>query len=240
MKVLEHWATRGVSFAFVLGLPQVIILGLFRSIKVRRSACVIRIRSSSVLHVQAAPTEATWQPKFKPKKPEMMTHTPTANFETDLAMEFLRVVEEAAIASAKTMGQGDRKHADEVGNRGHAQRHGFGADGWHHRHRRGRARRSPHAVHRREGRQTGRRQLSRGRHRGRSAGGHQPVRHRISGRHHGAGGVGERRAAARSRLLHGEDRRRPIVQGSGRSRSSGRRTTCTSSPRCWIAMWKTW
>ena len=45
---------------------------------------------------------------------EMTTHTPTANFETDLAMEFLRVVEESAIASAKTMGQGDRKHADEA------------------------------------------------------------------------------------------------------------------------------
>jgi len=48
------------------------------------------------------------------KDAEMMTHTPTANFETDLAMEFLRVVEESAIASAKTMGQGDRKHADEA------------------------------------------------------------------------------------------------------------------------------
>ena len=44
----------------------------------------------------------------------IIKHSPTANFETDLAMEFLRVVEEAAIASAKTMGQGDRKHADEV------------------------------------------------------------------------------------------------------------------------------
>jgi len=39
-------------------------------------------------------------------------HDPTANLETDLALEFLRVVEDAAIASAKTMGQGDRKHAD--------------------------------------------------------------------------------------------------------------------------------
>src|SRR6202789_2238739 len=44
----------------------------------------------------------------------LIKHSPTANFETDLAMEFLRVVEEAAIASAKTMGQGDRKHADQV------------------------------------------------------------------------------------------------------------------------------
>ncbi|MGB8769465.1 MAG: fructose-bisphosphatase class II, partial [Candidatus Korobacteraceae bacterium] len=41
-------------------------------------------------------------------------HSPTANLETDLALEFLRVVEEAAIASGKTMGQGDRKHADQV------------------------------------------------------------------------------------------------------------------------------
>ena len=41
-------------------------------------------------------------------------HDPTANLETDLALEFLRVVEEAAIASAKTMGQGDRKRADHV------------------------------------------------------------------------------------------------------------------------------
>ena len=41
-------------------------------------------------------------------------HSPTANLESDLALEFLRVVEEAAIASAKTMGQGDRKHADHV------------------------------------------------------------------------------------------------------------------------------
>ena len=45
---------------------------------------------------------------------ESITHSPTANFETDLALEFLRVVEEAAIAAAKTMGQGDRKLADQV------------------------------------------------------------------------------------------------------------------------------
>ena len=36
------------------------------------------------------------------------------NIETDLALEFLRVVENAAIACAKTMGQGDRKYADQV------------------------------------------------------------------------------------------------------------------------------
>jgi fructose-1,6-bisphosphatase class II len=36
------------------------------------------------------------------------------NIESDLALEFLRVVENAAIASARTMGQGDRKLADHV------------------------------------------------------------------------------------------------------------------------------
>ncbi len=34
--------------------------------------------------------------------------------EFELALEFLRVVEEAAVAAAKTMGQGDRQHADHV------------------------------------------------------------------------------------------------------------------------------
>ncbi len=37
-----------------------------------------------------------------------------ANIETDLALELIRVVENAAIASAKTMGYGDRKHSDHV------------------------------------------------------------------------------------------------------------------------------
>ncbi|MGO9519998.1 MAG: class II fructose-bisphosphatase [Candidatus Korobacteraceae bacterium] len=41
-------------------------------------------------------------------------HDPTANLETDLALEFLRVVEDAAIACAKTMGQGDRRRSDQV------------------------------------------------------------------------------------------------------------------------------
>ena len=41
-------------------------------------------------------------------------YSPRTNFEADLALEFLRVVEEAAIASAKTMGQGERKLADQV------------------------------------------------------------------------------------------------------------------------------
>jgi fructose-1,6-bisphosphatase class II len=36
------------------------------------------------------------------------------HLESELALEFVRVVEEAAIASAKTMGLGDRKYADQV------------------------------------------------------------------------------------------------------------------------------
>lgn len=38
----------------------------------------------------------------------------TVHFEVELALEFARVVEEAAIASAKTMGMGDRKLADQA------------------------------------------------------------------------------------------------------------------------------
>jgi len=49
-----------------------------------------------------------------PTEAPRIKHTPTANFETDLALEFLRVTEESAIAAGKTMGQGDRKHADQV------------------------------------------------------------------------------------------------------------------------------
>ena len=54
--------------------------------------------------VQAQPKPAT----------ETNQYSPRTNFEADLALEFLRVVEEAAIASAKTMGQGERELADKV------------------------------------------------------------------------------------------------------------------------------
>jgi len=37
-----------------------------------------------------------------------------SNIESDLALELLRVVENAAIASARTMGQGERKLSDHV------------------------------------------------------------------------------------------------------------------------------
>ena len=47
-------------------------------------------------------------------KPEKSAKSFGVNIETDLALELLRVVEVAAIASAKTMGQGDRHYADQV------------------------------------------------------------------------------------------------------------------------------
>src|ERR1700745_1880070 len=48
-------------------------------------------------------------------RPEAKVKTFGVNMESDLALEFLRVVEKAAIASARTMGQGDRPLADKVG-----------------------------------------------------------------------------------------------------------------------------
>src|SRR5689334_5900380 len=49
-----------------------------------------------------------------PTKHETVAKSFGVNIESDLALELLRVVENAAIASAKTMGFGDRKHADQV------------------------------------------------------------------------------------------------------------------------------
>jgi len=47
-------------------------------------------------------------------KPETKARTFGENIESDLASRFLRVVETAAIASARTMGKGDRRLADDV------------------------------------------------------------------------------------------------------------------------------
>ena len=47
-------------------------------------------------------------------RPEMKARTFGENIESDLASRFLRVVEIAAIASARTMGQGERKLSDQV------------------------------------------------------------------------------------------------------------------------------
>src|SRR3954454_23370613 len=47
-------------------------------------------------------------------RPEGKARTYGENIESDLASRFLRVVENAAIASARTMGQGERKLSDHV------------------------------------------------------------------------------------------------------------------------------
>jgi fructose-1,6-bisphosphatase II len=47
-------------------------------------------------------------------RPEAKVKSFGVNMESDLALEFLRVVEKAAIASARTMGTGDRPLADQV------------------------------------------------------------------------------------------------------------------------------
>jgi fructose-1,6-bisphosphatase class II len=44
----------------------------------------------------------------------MSNHAAGRPIETDLSLEFLRVVEQAAVACAHTMGQGDRHHSDQV------------------------------------------------------------------------------------------------------------------------------
>ena len=47
-------------------------------------------------------------------RPENKVRSFGQNIESDLASKFLRVVETAAIASARTMGQGERKLSDQV------------------------------------------------------------------------------------------------------------------------------
>src|SRR5437660_12602824 len=47
-------------------------------------------------------------------RPETKARTFGENIESDLASRFLRVVETAAIVSARTMGKGDRRLADDV------------------------------------------------------------------------------------------------------------------------------
>src|ERR1700722_3278783 len=47
-------------------------------------------------------------------RPEARSKNFGENIESDLALEFLRVVENAAIESARTMGQGDRPLSDQV------------------------------------------------------------------------------------------------------------------------------
>ena len=57
------------------------------------------------------------------------------NIEQDLALEMVRVVEAAAIAAARTMGQGDRDGSDQVAVSGDARGVRGTAHRWNHRHR---------------------------------------------------------------------------------------------------------
>ena len=121
-------------------------------------------------------------------RPEAKARSFGENIESDLASRFLRVVEVAAIASARTMGQGERKLSDQVATEAMRPHHGFHPDARNHRHRRGRARRSAHALHRRKSRRriSRRTRSARGRHRRRSARRHQSLRHRRARRDHRA------------------------------------------------------
>ena len=75
-------------------------------------------------------------------KSETKARTFGRNIESDLASRFLRVVETAAIASAHTMGQGERKLSDQVATEAMRKTmdsipmHGTIADGKCHRKRR--------------------------------------------------------------------------------------------------------
>ena len=146
--------------------------------------------------------------------------------EIELSLQLLRVVEQAAIACARTMGLGDRHGSDQVavetmrqmmdqvamdgtivigeGERDEApmlfigEKVGAGA-------------KRPEL------------QLPRRGHRRGPARGHQPVRDRRAQRHHRAGRQRKGRPAARPGLVHGKDRRRPDLQGRGGPGRAGRR-----------------
>ena len=69
-----------------------------------------------------------------------------------LALEMIRVTEAAAIASARFMGRGDRDEADQAATEAMRRAMDEIDHRRDHRHRRGRARRGPDALHRRAGR----------------------------------------------------------------------------------------
>ena len=187
--------------------------------------CAERITHSSGAASRGIP-EATWTTKVQTEEP-LVEHSPTANLETDLALEFLRVVEEAAIASGKTMGQGDRKHADQVATEAmRGVMDSVPMDG---------------TIVIGEGERDEAPMLYIGEKVGKQDGGSYPAvdiavdplegtnlcATGSPGRHYRAGRLGEGRPAARSRLLHGEDRRRALLQGRGRSRGAG-----VAQPEC--------
>ena len=147
------------------------------------------------------------------------------NLESDLALEFLRVVENAAIESARTMGQGDRTLSDQMATEAMRKTmdtvpmHGTIVIG--------------------EGERDDAPML----YIGEQVGGTYPDGREVpqvdiavdplegtnlcatgcAGGDHGAGGFGKRRVAACSRLLHGKNRGGAIVQERGGTGRSGGR-----------------
>ena len=83
---------------------------------------------------------------------DLTVGTRGASMNSDLSLDFLRVVEQAAIACAHTMGQGDRPQVGPGRGRGDARVARHRADRRHDRHRRRGARRGADALYRREGR----------------------------------------------------------------------------------------
>ena len=145
--------------------------------------------------------------------------------EEHLSLDFLRVVENAAIAAARTMGFGDRHKADEVaveamrktmdqvemdgtivigeGERDEAPMLYIGE-------KVGLATHAPKAL------------FPSSRYRRRSPRRHQSLRHRRAERHRRPRRQRTRRPAPRSRSVHGKNRRRALLQGRGRARRTGR------------------
>ena len=151
---------------------------------------------------------------------------------SDLSLEFLRVVEQAAIACAHTMGQGDGHKSDQAAVEAMRTALDTRADRRHDRHRRRRARRGADALHRREGRAAPRT----------GSGGLRACRKvdiavdPLEGTNLCATGAPNalavlaaserRRAAARARPLHGKAGGRAEREGRGQPRRAGRPRTC--------------
>ena len=162
--------------------------------------------------------------------------------EDRLSLEFLRVVEQAAIAAARTMGLGDRHKADEVaveamrkamdpvrmdgtivigeGERDEAPMLFIGE-------------KVGAAVHDKS-RQYRRRGYRRG-----PARGDESLRHGRAKRHRRAGGQRARRPAARARPLHGENRGGAGLPRRGGTGRALRRIISAQLPSVWGATLKT-
>ena len=153
------------------------------------------------------------------------------SMDSDLSLDFLRVVEQAAIACAHTMGQGDRHKSDQVAVE--AMRQGWTRvpiDGTIVIGEGERDEAPMLYIGEKVGmaqRANGR--LPEGRHRRRSARRHEPLRDGRAERDRGARRVRARRAAACARHLHGEARRRPELARCRRSRRAGADSTSARS-----------